>query len=564
MGAVLSAGCGANRHELPQVAGQTDPPPLPRQATGPALPTPDPVDQTQSSGNLGPAVRKDLESPQPLPDLIERARHQFSEGKKLFESGALPQARERFDRSLDTLRNSSLEFFDHPELERAYYDLFNKIQTIEIQATMDLDDLQARLSESTPLEKIAEVNLFEIEVDRALEEVVSADLRHTHFDFPVVLNKVVLKFLNYYQGPGRRIMEEGLRRSGKYLDLFRAVFQEVGVPTDLVYMSHIESLFKPTAYSRARARGLWQFVKGTGRRYGLRVNWWLDERSDIEKSTRAAARHLRDLHRRFGDWHLALAAYNVGAGRIARILKRYGRMDYWTMARRRLLPRETIHYVPSILASIIIFRHPQLYGFKVRPQPALAYEAVALNYQVDLGVVAKTIGVSVASIAELNPELRRGVTPFDSTDYRLKVPVGKGEPLLERLAQVPAEKRLRLKHHRVRSGETLSRIARAYGVSMHAIAEVNRIRNIHRLKINQNLIIPLGGWRGGRASAHLGVSPHVVRRGDSLSRIAHLYGISVKDLWRWNNLGPGAIIYPGQRIRVKAPVAGSQRTNAGN
>ena len=425
--------------------------------------------------------------------------------------------------------------FNHDELE---FPLLDELGTTE-----------------SPLDVIANVNLYEIEIDPGLESLVSEDLRKTQYDFPIVVNKQVLKFLDYYQGQGRKATEEALSRSGRYIGLFKKIFSEQKTPLDLIYMANVESLFKPSAYSRARARGIWQFMKGTGRLYGWESGWWLDERLDFEKATESAARHLKDLNEEFGDWYLALAAYNVGPGRVRRALRRYGDLDYWTMTRRRMLPRETRNFVPSILASILIYRNPEHYGFHVEPEAPLQYERVKLDYQVDLDVIAESIGVGFDEMRNLNPELIRGVTPFETKDYRLKVPEGKSRTLLTKLAELPPDKRLRLKHHKVKQGETLSVIAFRYGSSIRAIAEVNHIRNIHRLSLGQDLIIPMSDWKAtvsrGRGKGDPSVGRHTVSRGDSLYEIARYYGISLQDLFRWNNLQPGDYIHPGQKIHLK-------------
>jgi membrane-bound lytic murein transglycosylase D len=485
----------------------------------------------------------------------------FESGKRLFEDGEVEKARLYFQESLDLLKKCGFSFADYPEVEQVYYEILAGIRRIEMRALVEPEEppfpiLDSLAPETSPLDEIADLNLFTVEVDPALEDLVSEDLKQTQFDFPVVVNERVLTFLDYWKGRGRVQVEQALERSGRYLPLFKKIFAEEGVPQDLIYMAHVESLFKPNAYSRARARGIWQFVSSTARLYDLKVGWWLDERLDYYKATRAAARHLRDLHEEFGDWYLALAAYNGGPGRVSRVIRRYGKMDYWTMAKRRLLPRETRNFVPSILAAIIIYRHPERYGFDVRPAPELKFETVSLEYQVDLGVVADSIGVRLTEMTNLNPELQRGVTPFELEDYRLKIPPGTGDALLQALAELPPEKRLRLKHHRVRKGETLSHIASRYGISIRAIAEVNRIRNVNRLSIGQDLIIPLSDWKAMTAAGARqrldAEGQHTVRRGESLYKISRFYGVTVNELFRWNNLRPGEHIHPGQKIRVSA------------
>lgn len=500
---------------------------------------------------------------------ISEARLLFREGRDFWIAGDRERAREYFLESLDRLRPPELEFPEDPRVEGVYYELLGKMQRLEIVASFRPDEPPFPLLDSlepadSPLDEIGAIDLYSVEIDPGLEYLVSEDLRKTRFDVPVVVTKEVLRFLDYYQGRGRKAMESSLARSGRYLPLFREIFRGEGVPLDLIYMAHVESLFKPQAYSRARARGIWQFVKGTALLYDLKVGWWLDERLDILKSTRSAALYLKDLYEEFGSWYLALAAYNGGPGRVSRVIRKYGEMDYWTMAKRRLLLRETRNYVPSILAAIIISRNPERYGFSVEPAPPLEFETVSLDYQFDLAVIAESINVPLAVMMDLNPELQRGVTPFETKGYLLKVPPGRGEYLSQQLAEIPPEKRLRLKHHRVRRGETLSHISARYGVSIGAIAEVNRIRNIHKLKLGQDLIIPLSDWKiaGSTKSRQMAVNSgkHTVRRGDSLYRIARMYGVALNDLFRWNNIRPGEHIHPGQQIHISAGISSKGQT----
>lgn len=572
LGWLLLTGCASQRRTSQRVP--------------PAVPAPQ--GQTPAAGEASPedAPKTEASVPQPAPEgpppspdspeeqierLIDQANAWFSRGERLLQEGRDDEARQLFRRSLDSLKNSRFDFPDYPELEQAYYELLGEAQILEAQSSLEPSQLPFPQIVPSPLDEIAELNLYQVEVDPALEEIVSQDLRETRFDVPVVINHQVLKVLDYYQGRGRAVMEKGLQRIGKYLNLFRDAFAEEEIPQDLVYMAHVESLFEPRAYSRARAKGIWQFVTGTARLYGLKVDWWIDERSDIVKSTRAAARHLKDLHATFGDWHLALAAYNAGAGKISRVLRRHGQIDYWTMARRRLLPRETRNYVPSILASIIIFKHPGRYGFQVEPLPEIEWETVSLDFQIDLRVVADKLDVPLSEIAELNPELRRGVTPYRPDGFLLKVPLGSAAFLQPQLAELPPEQRLKLRHHRVRQGETLSQIALRYGISVRAIAEVNRIRNVHRLRLGQHLIIPLSDWKavtrastGSTETDRSGSRPAVytVRRGDSLYKIALRYGLTVDKLASWNNLRLRQTIYPGQKIRLSNPAQSARRTAA--
>ena len=547
-GLLLVAACSSGRNVSTQTAARkADPAPPP--AVQPPPPEPLPSESP---------LETITEQKDPIELLIEQAWDLFKKGQTHFQEGEVQEARGYFQQALDTLKHSGFEFFLNPHLESAYYDLLGDIQELELQALVNPAEIQPLSLVSPHFEEIDDLNLFTIQVDPHLEELAGQDLLKTRFDIPVVLNDDVLRLLNFYQNRGREIMEEGLKRSGMYVPLFREIFREEGVPLDLIYMAHVESHFKPNAYSRARARGLWQFMLGTGKVYGLRQDWWIDERSDIVKSTHAAAQHLRDLYERFGDWHLAMAAYNVGSRRIDRVRRRYGKtLDYWTMVKRKMLPRETRSFVPSILAALIIFRNPERYGFLVEPEPPLQFETVDLKEQVDLRVVADEIDVRVADLFALNPELRRGITPFHYDDYKLKVPLGKADLLKERLAVLPKDRKVQVRHHKVKRGESLSLIAQRYSSSITAIAQVNRIRNVHRLREGQDLLIPLAG-RYSVASAARSMEPtpqqlpatYVVRRGDSLSRIANRYRVTIKDLLLWNNLKVDQFIHPGQRIRI--------------
>jgi membrane-bound lytic murein transglycosylase D len=548
-------GCACTRKPAARVILKPDPAVVPVSASG---------DSSLSVPEASPPVY--VPPPPPLEERIDllviQARQLVEDGKHFSRGGNMEEARRCFQLALDNIKLSGLGFFENPRLEHAYYTILSEIQAEELRVMMDPSRVKDfEFEEVSPLDEISELNLYSIEVDPLLRELVSQDLLETRFDIPVVLNEKVLKFLNFYQNRGRRIMEEGLRRSGKYLPLFRKTFEKHGIPLDLVYLAHVESLFNPRALSRAKALGLWQFMKGTGQICGLKEDWWVDERMDIVKSTEAAAFYLKSLHTAFNDWHLALAAYNVGPGRIERLLAKHGQLDYWTLAERGYLPRETANYLPSILASLIIFRHPARYGFHVEPGEPLEFDFVELDFQVDLRVVGEMINVPVEELKELNPELKWGITPLLTGGYRLKVPVGAGDIARAELEKLPPHERLRFAHHRVKRGETLGQIARQHGTSVEAIARMNNLKNVNRLQLNQALIVPSPGWRGEPIQARVSerrpspTASHRVRRGETLSAIAKRYGVTIDNLRRWNNLGPRAHIFPGQQLKLAQQVS---------
>ena len=407
-------------------------------------------------------------------------------------------------------------------------------------------------------------------MDSELRELAAADVRETTYDLPIEINDSVISLLDRYsQGSGRRTMEVGLERMGLYRPMIERIFAEEGVPLDLIYLAQVESLFKPKALSRAKAKGMWQFISSRGKEYGLRQNWWIDERSDPEKSTRAAARHLGDLYEQFGDWYLAMAAYNSGPGRVRRAMERTGSSDFWTLAERRQLPRETRNYVPTILAMTIIGKNPAKYGFDVTPAESLESERVRVPSATDLRVIADYLDLPLEQLQELNPHVLRWATPPDDTEFELNLPFGYAKSYAEKVASLPDDKRILFRHHRVSSGETLSHIARRYGVSISAITETNKISARRIIRIGQSLVIPISGITvPGDALARVAGTtqpgppsppPRVyrIRWGDSLSTIAGRFGLSIGDIKEWNRMSSSLLI-AGESLILRTPTATSR------
>ncbi len=452
------------------------------------------------------------------------------------------------------------DYFDtytkYPEIEELF-SFYNTHKSI-IDEYLDTQD-DTYQGEISPIEEIESENLMEIKIDPSVEEKLKDDVKKLKFDFPVVVNKKVLKWMNYFlNGRGYKRLIRGLRRLGKYETIFRNIFKEMGLPQDLIYFGLVESNFNPHAYSRARARGIWQFIRFTARKYGLRVDWWVDERSDPIKSTYAACRYLKDLYNMFGDWYLVLAAYNSGEGRIQRLVNRYGTNDYWKIARKWRLPRETRDYVPLILAAMIIAKNPELFGVKVDKYDPLKYKKVTIPSPTDLRIVADLLKIDVEDLRDYNPQLRRLVTPPDVKRYTLYLPSDLKSEKLAELNNLPKNKRLKWVRHKIRRGETLSKIARMYGSSISAIRDVNNIRNVRRLRIGKILIIPLSPiakrfrpkYRGKRYK--LTGNTYRVRRGDTLWSIARAFGVDVEYLKKVNNLRGKrrVLLKPGMKLII--------------
>jgi membrane-bound lytic murein transglycosylase D len=383
---------------------------------------------------------------------------------------------------------------------------------------------------------------------------------------PVVSNERVETFVKLFQGPQRKWMERALRRSGRYSQRMQQILREEGLPENLVYLALIESGFNPYAYSSARAMGIWQFIPGTGRRYGMVINWWIDERRDLEKSTRAAAHYLKTLYGLFDDWYLAAAAYNAGEGKLQRAIRKYDSTCFWDLSRYRYLRRETKNYVPRFLAALTIAENPEQYGFGgIQFDAPLLYETVTVPDATDLAVIAKGCGKSLSLLNKLNPQLRRGCTPPDYPDYEVKIPLGTKESFLAYYHQLDPKKRLTFRRHRIKRDETLSHIALQYGISVNSIVAMNRLKSRHSIREGKSLIIPLPASYKVAKNRNRTRKPvklpdlsdqgfrkvvHVVERGDSLWLIGKRYGVSTSSLRRWNRKYRSSRIRPGQTIVV--------------
>jgi len=312
------------------------------------------------------------------------------------------------------------------------------------------------------------------------------------FDIPIVVNAKVEQFIQYFQTTARDTFSNWLARSERYIPFMRNLLKESGLPEDLVYLALIESGFNPYAYSRAKASGPWQFIYLTGKRYGLMSNWWIDERRDPEKSTLAAAKYLKDLYDLFECWYLAAAGYNAGEGKIATAMKRYRTEDFWELTKYRYLKRETKDYVPQMIAAALIAKDPEKYGFSgIEYQEPLRYEKVKVPEVTDLRLIAQACEVTLDEIKELNPELSRWCTPPNFPDYEIKIPFGKKELFSKNFANLYSGERFQFKTHLVKKGDTFSKIARLYRVDLEPILEMNRLNKRSRLSIGMNLLIPL-------------------------------------------------------------------------
>jgi membrane-bound lytic murein transglycosylase D len=423
---------------------------------------------------------------------------------------------------------------------------FEQTQREDPLTESPLDDLAAMAPELTP-------EAAERERDLVTTEPPT-------FDIPMEINDRVLAWVDVYSHRLKPYFEQNLARSGLYVERFRKIFAEQGLPRDLVYMAAVESGYKTSAYSRARARGIFQFIASTARRYGLRVDYWVDERSDPEKSARAAAAYMNKLYEEFGDWYLAMAAYNAGEGTIRRAIARTGKRDFWDLAKTRYLRRETKNHVPAILAATLLSKDPEKYGLRYEPMAPLRYDTVPVDGGADLRVLARCAGTDVETLKRLNPALRRYQTPPEGTTD-LRVPPGSGPATRAALEQIPPSERVLYARYQVRRGDTLSRIARDYGVTVTAIQSANHMGRRTLIREKQVLRIPTSASQryGGLPAPVDGgeVLTYRVRRGDTLYGIARRYGTTPAAIAAASDISVHDLLQIGQHLRVVRGVTSS-------
>jgi membrane-bound lytic murein transglycosylase D len=522
-----------------------------------------------------------IESEQPpesdsVEALIALSEEHFQAGQHELQDGHLDAAKTAFDRALEVLLDSPGGARSSPRLGEHFDRLVERISGLELLALAQADGFDEKAAEPASIDELLAISTFEPpSATPETEQAVADDLHAVVHDVEIPQNSRVLSYVQLFSGRLKGYLEDGLSRGARYLPMIQDVFRAEGLPLDLAYVPLIESAFKPNALSRAKAKGIWQFMRGTALENGLRHDWYIDERADPEKATRAAARYLKTLYGMFGIWHLALASYNGGPGRVQRAVKRSGRSDFWKLsASKAYLPRETRDCVPLILAAIVVARNPSQYGMDIAPLASPDHETVLVDGAVDIRRVAEWAGAPVQEIQDLNPELRRWTTPVRATDYELRVPQGTAELISAKLVEVGSGDFAPLNHYTVKKGETLLGIARKLKVTRADLAEANYLSVRATLKIGQQLIIPrapalLAARVDGSptpsndvvlasrdASTSIGEAPaqagtvHRVRRGETLFSIAKRYGTTVARLKEWNRLR-GNVIQIGQRLVIE-------------
>ncbi|HEX3092352.1 MAG TPA: transglycosylase SLT domain-containing protein, partial [Candidatus Angelobacter sp.] len=471
--------------------------------------------------------------------------------------GHLDAAKQDFNHAVDILMQGPVEIKSDERLQQEFDKITEEINKLEMVAFKEGDGFAEQQPEPAPID---EANTANVPVDPNVKAKAEADLQHIQSDLPLMMNDYVAGFISYFSTRARGVFEASWVRSGRYRDMIQRIFKEEGIPQDLIYLAQAESGFKPLALSRARARGMWQFMASRGVGYGLRRSWWVDDRQDPEKSTRAAARHLKDLYNQFGDWYLAMAAYNSGPGSVQQAVRRTGYADFWELYKRDVLPTETKNYVPIILAMTIMSKNPAQYGLDaLQPDPAMKYDVVKVDYPVDLRLVAECVDVPVEQMIDLNPSLLRRTTPKDQP-FDLRLPEGTKEKYQAAIASIPVEKRVAWRYYKVQTGDTLAGIARKYRTTEKAIAQANNLEGT-ALAPEARLVIPVNGSANGKIVYSRYASHYKTHTGDTVLTVAEDFGVPPDRLRRWNGLKANGL-RPGRVLVIYKPLAPGEADKA--
>ncbi len=539
--AIALAGCG------PGAPVRASTPQLP-QATAPTIPVP----------AVAPKPTQAATPPQPssgeqqrVHDLIQQVEAAYARGDADYKKGMLAEAKVEFDRAVDLMLSSGIDIRGNQQLSDEFDHIVDQVNGLEMEALKQGNGFVPK-EEETPSDVASDVTFA---VDPNLVAKARADLATTKSDLPLVMNEYVAAYINFfaYTQKGHNTLLHSFERAGRYKAMIQRVLAEEGVPQDLIYLAVAESGFQPRAMNpRSRAGGMWQFMPRGN--YGLERNRYVDERFDPEKSTRAYARYMKYIYDQLGDWYLAMAAYDHGAGNIQREVEKTGYADFWELYKRHELPAETANYVPEILAAIIIANHPTQYGFdEVTLDPPVLTDTVTVNYSIDLRLVSDLVGAPVDEIEALNPSLLRMVTPPDAS-FDLHLPAGTAELFNQRVDLIPEAHRNSWRYHAVVAGDTVASVANEYRVRPAELASANQLTEADSLEGKDALIVPVAA----ELAPSTRLAWYTARRGDTLVTIADRFGVSLAQLRRWNSLA-GTKVEPGRRLHVAEPVVQAHR-----
>ncbi len=523
--------CQTARRQATFLPAQASPPTIAPSVRLEVSPEPQAAKETQ------PVQSAPERLPDPAAQLILEVEKEYAAGQENYKAGHLEAAKQNFDNAFNILLSSQLDIRSDERLQQEFDRVLDGINGLELQALQEGDGFTEEKSEPAPID---EANDVTYPVDPNVKAKAEAEVKATHSDLPLMMTDPVASYISYFSNRGRGTLEHALARSGQYQEMIQRVLREEGVPQELIYLAQAESGFHPLALSHAGARGIWQFMASRAKGYGLERDWWIDDRQDPEKATRAAARHLRDLYNEFGDWYLAMAAYNSGPGTIQSAVKRTGYADFWELYKRNVLPKETRNYVPIILAVTIMAKNPQQYGLEdVVLEKPVPYDTVKIDYPVDLRLVAECVDASASDLQDLNPSLLRLTTPKDH-EFDLHLPAGTKDHYLSTIAAIPPDMRVWWRYHKVVPGDSLNALARSYHTTRQAISEANNLEIDTDLTADSKLIIPVapGKRPAGEdvASYSKRATVYKVRKGDTVARVADNFGVPATMVRRWNHL----------------------------
>ena len=566
LGVLLIAGCPSS-DPLAGTAGS--PPKTSAKQTAPTL-TPasapaaaaqnanQPTAQTPQSQASAQAIQQADQQAVKAQAIINKAETSYSSGVDNYRAGRLDAARMDFDYAVDGMLTSGMDLKTEGPLADEFDRLVSAINTLELAALKQGNGLSPKL-DAAPLDAANDITFAP---NPELVAKLKTELNTTS-DLPLIINDQVAGYIGIFSSSTsfRAHMAASLKRVGRYRDMMQKILAQEGVPQDLIYLAVAESGFQPQALNAGSgAGGMWQFMP-TGA-YGLARNGYFDERFDPEKSSRAYARYIKSLYAQFGDWYLAMAAYDWGPGNIQKVVQRTGYADFWELYRRNAMPKETRAYVPQILAAVIMAKNPERYGLdKVTPDPPVLYDTVNTDYAIDLRLVADVTETSTSELVALNPSMLRMSTPRDIS-FDLHIPAGTKKLYEDRLKDIPEDRRASWRFHIVKSGETLEGIATALHGRPSDIAATNGISAQDPMGVDDELVVPVAAVGGGESPLR-----YTPRRGDTLVTVADRFNVTVEDLRRWNNLSSGTVT-AGHAMYVAEPVrlapAGRTRGRRGN
>ena len=506
------------------------------QAVAPALTANSSQTSATDAKSRQPEPIVDVPKPDPVATLLTEADKEYQSGQTNLKAGNTDAAKQSFDRAFQLLTNSPADVKSDPRLQSELNLVVEAIKNLDLD-DQSADDATAQKSEPAPIDETNDVTAT---ADASVKAKAEAEVKITHSDLPLMMTDPVAGYISYFSGRGRPVLERALVRSGRYRTMIEHTLAQEGVPQDLIFLAQAESGFHPLALSRAGARGMWQFMSSRARAYDLERNKWVDERQDPQASTRAAAEHLKDLYHQFGDWYLAMAAYNSGPGAVQSAVKRTGYADFWELYKRNVLPKETRNYVPIILAMTIMAKNPQQYGLSglVLDKP-VPYDTVKVDYPVDLRLVAQCVDSTPEVLQDLNPALLRWTTPVGES-FDLHLPAGTKDQYTNAIALIPQDMRVWWRYHKVQPGDTLASIARAYRTNAREIAEKNNLDEGASLEPDTRLVIPIKPGRhavseDARTYARVAIR-YRVRRGDTVETVAENFNVPPTLVRRWNGL----------------------------